>query len=123
MQGGSLGQVDDVAARIQFYYRRLQLLRLWSLMGLRLRLLLLMMMTVGLLHHQPPNPRFTEFLRETVAQLGHNFRARAVDALLNFEGMCSRSAMLVEVALGFESNGTWSTRVWPFIGVGSYVLV
>ena len=121
MQGGSLGQVDDVAARIQFDNRRLKLLRLWGLMGLRLRLLLLMMMTVGLLHHQPPS--FTEFLRETVAQLGHNFRARAVDALLNFEGMCSRSAMLVEVALGFESNGTWSTRVWPFIGVGSYVLV
>ena len=111
MQGGSLGQVDNVAPRVQFDNWRLKLLRLWSLMGLRLRLL----------HHQPPS--FTEFLRETVAQLGHNFRARAVDALLNFEGMCSRSAMLVEVALGFESNGTWTTRVWPFIGVGSNVLV
>ena len=116
MQGGSLGQVNDVATRVQFDNRRLELLRLWSLMGLRL---LLMMMTVGLLHHQP----LRNFFRETVAQLCHNFRSRAVNALLNFEGMCSRSAMLVEVALSFESNGTRSTRVWPFIGVGSNVLV
>ena len=114
-----MGQVDDVASRVQFDNGRLELLRLWGLMGLRLMLLLLMMMTIGLLHHQSPG----NFFRETVAQLSHNFRARAINALFNFEGMRSRSAMLVEVALSFESDGTRSTRVWPLIGMGSDVLV
>jgi len=63
------------------------------------------------------------FQLRAFTELRHHLLLGAVDSGLDLEVVGSRLAVLVEVALGLESEAAGVTGIGSLVGVGSYVLV